>query len=123
MLCYYVILAQWRECHSALPALFVNMTLVPNHMTQYVTSIFKMAAAKSKWMERPNRDNVLRFGHPLHANSLLQSLNETRKNPHLCDGVVVIGQTEIPVQKNVLAAASPYFRFVLVYCKKLILKI
>ncbi|ELU05864.1 hypothetical protein CAPTEDRAFT_177887 [Capitella teleta] len=69
-----------------------------------------MAAAKSRWQERSRRENTLRFCHPLHANSLLQSLNETRNNPQLCDGVVVIGKEEIPVQKNVLAAASPYFR-------------
>ena len=69
----------------------------------------KMAASKSKWQER-RENSLLKFCHPLHSNSLLQSLNETRKNRQLCDGVVVIGDEEIPVQKNVLAAASPYFR-------------
>lgn len=59
-------------------------------------------------MER--EPSMLKFSHPLHANSLLQSLNDTRKNAQLCDGLVVIGADEIPVQKNVLAAASPYFR-------------
>ena len=57
----------------------------------------------------PSGENRI-FSHPLHANSLLSQLNETRKNPTLCDGVVVIQDKEIPIQRNVLSAASLYFR-------------
>ena len=50
------------------------------------------------------------FSHPLHAKCMLAHLNESRKNPRLCDGIVVIEGCEIPVQRNILAAASPFFR-------------
>ena len=50
------------------------------------------------------------FSHPLHAKCMLTQLNESRKNPRLCDGIVIIEGREIPVQRNILAAASPFFR-------------
>ena len=45
-----------------------------------------------------------------HASKLLQQLNETRHLPHLCDGTVTFGERTIPVQKNILSSASPYFK-------------
>ena len=69
----------------------------------------KMAAPAQGWGEKA--DNNRKYSHPLHANSLLSQLNEGRKNPKLCDGILVIGGEEVPVQKNILSAACPYFRF------------
>ena len=60
--------------------------------------------------DRLGGGNVYKMSHPLHANTLLLSLNEIRKNPQLCDGIIVIDGVEIPVQRNILAAASEYFR-------------
>ncbi|RUS82922.1 hypothetical protein EGW08_009306 [Elysia chlorotica] len=51
-----------------------------------------------------------KFQHYEHASKLLNSLNEIRNRPNLCDAVVVIGSAKIPVQKNILSAASLYFR-------------
>lgn len=50
------------------------------------------------------------FSNKVHAKKLLGALNESRKVLSLCDGIVVIGTRNIPVQKNVLSAASNYFR-------------
>jgi hypothetical protein len=55
-------------------------------------------------------DTATELSHPLHAKTLLDALNENRKNSSLCDGIVAINDIDIPVQRNVLAAASPYFR-------------
>ncbi|XP_023932776.1 gigaxonin-like [Lingula anatina] len=60
-------------------------------------------------------EKSLKNSHPLHASNLLKALNDGRWNPHLCDGTVVIKGRKIAVQKNVLAAASPYFRAVYSY--------
>ncbi len=60
--------------------------------------------------DSPEATNEKRLSHPLHANTLINALNESRKNPTLCDGVVVLDNTEVSVQRNVLSAASPYFR-------------
>ncbi|KAI8792892.1 gigaxonin [Biomphalaria glabrata] len=56
--------------------------------------------------EEPNKKS---FYHK-HASKLLKSLNESRDRPNLCDAVVIIGSSQIPVQKNILSAASHYFR-------------
>ena len=69
----------------------------------------KMAASMEEAGTSPEM-NTVKFSHPLHAKSVLIALSESRKNPNLCDGIVIIEDKEIPVQRNVLAAASPYFR-------------
>ena len=66
--------------------------------------------AAPSWSDTGTSSNNRKYSHPLHANSLLNNLNEGRKNPQLCDGVLVISGEEIPVQKNILSAACPYFR-------------
>ena len=58
----------------------------------------------------PNEDSNRKFQYYEHASKLLRNLNETRNRPNLCDAVVVIGSSKIPVQKNILSAASLYFR-------------
>ncbi|KAL3860467.1 hypothetical protein ACJMK2_010590 [Sinanodonta woodiana] len=57
----------------------------------------------------------VKFSNDRHARKILAALNENRKCTHLCDGVVVIGDARIFVQKNVLAAASHYFRLLFNY--------
>ncbi|CAF1122481.1 unnamed protein product [Adineta steineri] len=45
-----------------------------------------------------------------HSDSLLEALNDLRLSRQLCDVTIIVGQHEYPCHKNVLAAASPYFR-------------
>lgn len=45
-----------------------------------------------------------------HARGILAALNGNRTNRFLCDGVVIIGEDRLHVQKAVLSAASHYFR-------------
>ncbi|XP_032891654.1 gigaxonin [Amblyraja radiata] len=54
-------------------------------------------------------------GDPQHANKLLKSLSSFREDPLFCDAVLVVEGERIPVQKNLLAAASPYVRAKLNY--------
>lgn len=55
-------------------------------------------------------DTNRKFQYYEHASKLLKSLNDIRNRPNLCDAEVVIGSSKIPVQKNILSAASLYFR-------------
>ncbi|GFS02086.1 gigaxonin [Elysia marginata] len=57
-----------------------------------------------------NEDTNKKFQYYEHASKLLKSLNDIRNRPNLCDAVVVVGSSKIPVQKNILSAASLYFR-------------
>ncbi|XP_072452058.1 gigaxonin isoform X1 [Chiloscyllium punctatum] len=52
---------------------------------------------------------------PQHSNKLLKSLSSFRNEPLFCDAVLVVEGHEIPVQKNLLAAVSPYVRTKLNY--------
>ncbi|CAF1499619.1 unnamed protein product [Rotaria magnacalcarata] len=45
-----------------------------------------------------------------HSDSLLEILNDLRLSRQLCDVTIVVDEHEYPCHKNVLAAASPYFR-------------
>ena len=81
----------------------------PGHVTSRDPDV-NLNMASCSWDVTDQGNNVKKLSHPRHANTLLNALNESRKVPVLCDGVVVIRNTEIPVQKNILAAASPYFR-------------
>lgn len=70
-----------------------------------------MAASSSReGVSKAGSGNSTKFAHPLHAKSILTALNESRKDPNLCDGIVLVEGKDIPVQRNVLAAASQYFR-------------
>lgn len=47
---------------------------------------------------------------PHHAARLLRALSSFREESRFCDAHLVLDGEEIPVQKNILAAASPYIR-------------
>uniref|UniRef100_A0A8D0U9L7 BTB domain-containing protein n=1 Tax=Sus scrofa TaxID=9823 RepID=A0A8D0U9L7_PIG len=47
---------------------------------------------------------------PQHAARLLRALSSFREESRFCDAHLVLDGEEIPVQKNILAAASPYIR-------------
>ena len=68
-------------------------------------------AASTGDVKTLSEGNLSKFTQPLHAKSILAALNEGRKNPSLCDGIVIVGEKEIPVQRSMLAASSPYFRY------------
>ncbi|KAK2085512.1 hypothetical protein P7K49_036812 [Saguinus oedipus] len=48
---------------------------------------------------------------PQHAARLLRALSSFREESRFCDAHLVLDGEEIPVQKNILAAASPYIRW------------
>ncbi|XP_053556654.1 gigaxonin [Bombina bombina] len=52
---------------------------------------------------------------PQHATKLLRALGTFREDSDFCDAVLVLEEQEIPVQRNILAAASPYIRTKLNY--------
>ncbi|CAL1526752.1 unnamed protein product [Lymnaea stagnalis] len=60
--------------------------------------------------ELPVNEPNKKFFYHEHASKLLKCLNEFRERPNLCDATVTIGSSRIPVQKNILSAASHYFR-------------
>lgn len=47
---------------------------------------------------------------PQHSQKLLKALQSFRQDNFFQDAVLVLDGEEIPVQKNILAAASPYIR-------------
>uniref|UniRef100_A0A8C5N4I7 Gigaxonin n=1 Tax=Leptobrachium leishanense TaxID=445787 RepID=A0A8C5N4I7_9ANUR len=52
---------------------------------------------------------------PQHAAKLLRALGSFREESDFCDALLVLEEQEIPVQRNILAAASPYIRAKLNY--------
>ncbi|XP_065134864.2 gigaxonin isoform X1 [Paramisgurnus dabryanus] len=52
---------------------------------------------------------------PQHSQKLLKALQSFRQDNFFQDAVLVLDGEEIPVQKNILAAASPYIRTKLTY--------
>lgn len=48
---------------------------------------------------------------PQHSQKLLRALQSFRQEGSFQDAVLVLEGEEIPVQKNILAAASPYVRY------------
>lgn len=48
---------------------------------------------------------------PQHPARLLRALSSFREESRFCDAHLVLEGEEIPVQKNILAAASPYIRY------------
>lgn len=47
---------------------------------------------------------------PQHAAKLLRALSGFREESNFCDALLIVEEQEIPVHKNILAAASPYIR-------------
>lgn len=58
----------------------------------------------------PSTKTLQSYSTDRHAKKILTALNENRKLSRFCDGTVILNEFTIPVQKNVLAAASHYFR-------------
>ncbi|XP_078473793.1 gigaxonin [Lampetra fluviatilis] len=50
------------------------------------------------------------FSDPQHSRKLLKNLRSFRADPIFCDSALVVDGAEIPVQRNLLAAVSPYIR-------------
>uniref|UniRef100_S4RQ10 Gigaxonin n=1 Tax=Petromyzon marinus TaxID=7757 RepID=S4RQ10_PETMA len=50
------------------------------------------------------------FSDPQHSRKLLKNLRSFREDPIFCDSALVVDGAEIPVQRNLLAAVSPYIR-------------
>lgn len=48
---------------------------------------------------------------PQHSQKLLRALQSFRQDQAFQDAVLVLEGEEIPVQKNIIAAASPYIRY------------
>uniref|UniRef100_A0A8V0XUI5 Gigaxonin n=1 Tax=Gallus gallus TaxID=9031 RepID=A0A8V0XUI5_CHICK len=56
---------------------------------------------------------------PQHPARLLRALSSFREESRFCDAHLVLEGEEIPVQKNILAAASPYIRLKADVCPSL----
>ncbi|CAH2324533.1 gigaxonin [Pelobates cultripes] len=54
--------------------------------------------------------NLTIVSDPQHAAKLLRALGAFREESDFCDALLVLEEQEIPVQRNILAAASPYIR-------------
>lgn len=55
---------------------------------------------------------VTKVSDPQHSQKLLRVLRTFWQEQSFHDALVVVGEEELPVQKNILAAASPYIRSV-----------
>ncbi|XP_018410884.1 PREDICTED: gigaxonin [Nanorana parkeri] len=64
-------------------------------------------------MEDSNSTTVV--SDPQHAAKLLRALSCFREESDFCDTLLIVEEQEIPVHKNILAAASPYIRAKLNY--------
>lgn len=58
--------------------------------------------------EEPTTESISHFA-PSHAEEALYCMNELRKNVHLCDVILVVGDRRIPAHRVVLSSCSPYF--------------
>lgn len=57
-------------------------------------------------------DAVTKVSDPQHSQKLLRVLRTFWQEQSFHDALLVVGEEELPVQKNILAAASPYIRSV-----------
>lgn len=48
---------------------------------------------------------------PQHSQKLLQVLHTFWREQSFHDALLVVGEEELPIQKNILAAASPFIRY------------
>lgn len=55
---------------------------------------------------------VTKVSDPQHSQKLLRVLRTFWQEQSFHDALLVVGEEELPVQKNILAAASPYIRSV-----------
>ncbi|XP_014670365.1 PREDICTED: gigaxonin-like [Priapulus caudatus] len=62
-----------------------------------------------------NKNSV---SYSTHACKLLRALNESRKDPSSCDGIMIFRDGRVPIQRSVLAAACPYFRLLYAYSQE-----
>nr|XP_039259539.1 kelch-like protein 12 [Styela clava] len=51
--------------------------------------------------------------HMSHAVTILENLDEMRKNKQMCDFMIKVESEEFPAHKNVLSAGSDYFKAML----------
>lgn len=61
-------------------------------------------------MSHSESDPGSKVSDPQHSQKLLQVLRTFWQEQRFHDALLVIGGEELPVQKNILAAASPYIR-------------
>lgn len=57
-------------------------------------------------------EGVTKVLDPQHSQKLLRVLRTFWQEQSFHDALLVVGEEELPVQKNILAAASPYIRSV-----------
>lgn len=61
-------------------------------------------------LSRSNSSATSAVSDPQHPARLLRALSSFREEGRFCDAHLVLDGEEIPVQTNILAAASPYIR-------------
>uniref|UniRef100_A0A8C4PZY5 Gigaxonin n=2 Tax=Eptatretus burgeri TaxID=7764 RepID=A0A8C4PZY5_EPTBU len=57
-----------------------------------------------------SESDVVTIKDPQHANKLLDNMRSFREDPQYCDSVLVVDGQEIPIQRSLLVAMSPYLR-------------
>lgn len=57
-------------------------------------------------------ESITKVSDPQHSQKLLRVLRTFWQEQSFHDALLVVGEEELPVQKNILAAASPYIRSV-----------
>lgn len=62
-------------------------------------------------MSAPEAEPSCRVSDPQHSQKLLRVLRTFWLEQSFHDALLVVGEEELPVQKNILAAASPYVRW------------
>lgn len=55
-------------------------------------------------------ENLVHYSNPLHALSMLGTLNEQRQRGQMCDVVLVVADQRYQAHRSVLAASSEYFQ-------------
>lgn len=100
-----------RSHHSTRRFNNVNRSKVSSHYSTLSPNVTQSLDINNNTNNSSNNPNTVfvHYEHG-HADSLLEALNDLRLNRHLCDITIIVDQHEYPCHKNVLAAASPYFR-------------
>lgn len=63
------------------------------------------------WVPNPTKSTVAMMELPNYSGQLLQQLWALRKEGHLCDCTILVGDTHHRAHKLVLAASSMLFRY------------